>query len=90
LKRFGNITLKRGVTNSLELYQWHHNLLDGVVDRRNGTVILLNDAREQVVRWNFREGLPQKYEGPRLNAKSGEVAIETFVISCERMEREPQ
>jgi phage tail-like protein len=88
LKRFGNITLKRGVTNSLELYQWHHNLLDGNVDRRTGSVILLNDAREQVARWIFREGLPQKYEGPRLNAKTSEVAIETLVICCERLERD--
>ena len=87
LKRFGNITLKRGVTNSLDLYQWHHSLLDGLNDRRNGSIIILDDARTAVARWIFRDGLPQKYEGPRLNAKSAEVAIETLVICCESLER---
>jgi hypothetical protein len=42
----------------------------------------------KVARLVFREGFPQKYEGPRLNASSSEVAIETLVICCESLERE--
>ena len=42
----------------------------------------------KVARWVFREAFPQKYEGPRLNARSSEVAIETLVICCESLERE--
>jgi phage tail-like protein len=88
LKKFGNITLKRGVTDSQELYNWHRQLLQGRTERRDGAIILLNDAREAVTRWNFRDGFPQKYEGPRFNAKSSDVAIETLVICCEYLERD--
>ena len=88
LTKFGNITLKRGVTKSLDLYNWHRDVLHGQTDRKTGVIILLDDARAQVARWVFREAFPQKYEGPRFNAKASEVAIETFVICCESLERE--
>ena len=88
IAKFGNVTLKRGVTKSLELYNWHRAVLQGQTDRKTGVIILLDDARAQVARWVFREAFPQKYEGPRLNAKGAEVAIETLVICCESLERE--
>jgi phage tail-like protein len=88
LKKFGNITLKRGMTDSRELYNWHRNLLQGQLDRRDGVIILLDEAKAPVARWKFFSAFPQKYEGPRLNAKGNEVVIETLVICCERMELE--
>ena len=88
LRKYSNITLKRGVTASLDLYHWHRNILQGQNDRRNGSIILLDDARNEVARWNFHNAFAQKYEGPRLNAKTSEVAIETLVICCDRLERE--
>lgn len=88
LQKFSNITLKRGLTNSLELYEWHRHVLQGQTDRRDGSIILLDDAKKPVTRWKFFNGFAQKYEGPRLNAKSNDVAIETLVICCENLERE--
>jgi phage tail-like protein len=88
LAKFGDITLKRGVTQSLELYNWHRDVLRGQVDRKTGVIILLDDTRAPVARWVFRDAFPKKYEGPRLNAKGSDVAIETLVICCESMERE--
>ncbi len=88
LKKFGNITLKRGVTESQDLYKWHRNVLQGQTDRRDGSIVLLDDAKNPVTRWKFFNGFPQKYEGPRLNAKGNDVAIETLVICCENLERE--
>ena len=88
LAKFGNITLKRGVTNSMDLYNWHRDVLNGQTNRKDGVVILLDDTRAPVARWVFREAFPQKYEGPRLNARSSEGAIETLVICCESLERE--
>jgi phage tail-like protein len=87
-KKFGNITLKRGITDSRELYEWHLNILNGTVDRRNGSIILMDDARNDKVRWNFFDAFPQKYEGPALNAKGNDVAIETLTLCCERLERD--
>lgn len=88
LVKFGNITLKRGVTKTSELWNWHKRILDGVSDRRNGVITLLDDARTAQVRWKFFEAFPQKYEGPALRAKGNEVAIETLTLCCERIERE--
>jgi phage tail-like protein len=83
LIRFGPVTLKRGLTASRELYQWHQKVLQGKTERQSLSIVLLDDARQPVARWNVREAWPQKYEGPRLNARSSEVAIETLVICCE-------
>lgn len=85
---FSDITLKRGITESRDLYDWHRSLLQGQIDRRNGKIILLDDGGAEVVRWVFREAWPRKWEGPELNAMNNEVAIETFVLTCESIERD--
>jgi phage tail-like protein len=87
IRRFGDITLKRGITTSNELQGWHANVLNGVPDRRNGSVILLDDAGQEVVRWNFFNAFPRKWEGPDLRGEGHEVAIETLTLSCEGLER---
>ena len=84
---FSDITLKRGISESRDLYDWHRSLLQGQIDRRNGQIILLDDAGVEVVRWVFSEAWPRKWEGPELNALSNETAIETFVLACESIER---
>ena len=86
--RYGDITLKRGVTQSAELWNWHHNILNGVPDRRNGTIVLMDDERKDVVRWRFFDAFPRKWEGPTFCAKGNDIAIEALVLSCERIERE--
>ncbi|HET6671591.1 MAG TPA: phage tail protein [Pyrinomonadaceae bacterium] len=85
---FSDITLKRGITESRDLYDWHRSLLQGQNDRRNGKIILLDDSGAEVVRWVFREAWPRKWEGPELNAMTNEIAIETFVLTCESIERD--
>jgi phage tail-like protein len=87
LTKFGNITLKRGITQDAELWNWRKSVVDGNIDRRNGSIVLLDDSRNQVVRWNFHNGWICKWEGPALSAKSNEVAIETMEIAHEGLER---
>jgi phage tail-like protein len=87
LRKFANITLKRGVVTSAELQSWHKNILDGQFDRRNGSITLLDDARQEVVRWNFFNAFPVKWEGPNLSATGNDVAMESVELCCERIER---
>ncbi len=87
LPRFGDITLKRGITKSAELQTWHREILNGVSDRRNVAIILLDDERTEVVRWIVFHAFPRKWEGPHLHASGNEVAIETLVLCCEGIER---
>lgn len=84
---YPDIVLKWGVTNSKDLYNWHLAAIQGQLQRKSGAVVLLDDAGNEVVRWNFFEAWPSKWEGPRLNAMGNDVAIEGLTITCERQEQ---
>lgn len=83
LFKFGNITLKRGYTQSRDLWEWRKSTLDGATQRHNGAIILLDEARNPVLRWEFFEAWVSKYEGPALNASTSEAAIESIEIAVE-------
>ena len=83
LRKYSNITLKRGYTANLELWKWRKTTEDGQTARRNGAIILLDEARQPVLRWIFREGWIAKYEGPALNSTTNEAAIESIEIAHE-------
>ena len=87
LTKYANIVLRRGVTQDADLWNWRKTVVDGNVDRRSGSIILLDDDRTEVLRWNFFNGWVSKWEGPALNASENEVAIETIEIAHEGLER---
>jgi phage tail-like protein len=80
LRKFVNITLKRGYSQDKSLWQWYQNVLNGVDDRRNVTVVLLNERREAVLRWHAENAWINKIEGPSLKASSNDVAMESLEI----------
>lgn len=84
---YPDITLKWGITDSRELYDWHRTAVNGQIERKNGSIILQDDVGQEAVRWNFFQGWPSKWDGADLNATGNEVAIDTLTISCERVER---
>jgi phage tail-like protein len=86
LRRFANLTLRRGFTTSRELWNWYSNILNGVPDRRNGAVVLQDELHNDVLRWEFTGGLIARWEGPAMNATTNEVAIEAIEIAVERVE----
>jgi phage tail-like protein len=84
---YPDITLKRGITDSRELYDWHLAAVSGKIQRKNGSIIMLDNTGAEKIRWNFFSAWPSKWHGSDLNASSKETAIETFTLSCERVER---
>lgn len=88
LKKFGDITFKRGFTKDAWLWEWRKKVLEGRTERQSGTIMLLNEAREPAMSWTFREAWPSKLEGPTFNAKNNEIAIETLVIKVEDLKME--
>ncbi|MGD9081398.1 MAG: phage tail protein [Desulfobacterales bacterium] len=88
LRKYTNIALKRGYTDSKELWDWRKKVIDGLTERKPGSITLLDEARNPALTWNFREGWPSKWEGPTFNAKNNEVAIETLEIAVEGLELE--
>ncbi len=84
--KYPNLVLKRGLTLDLALWKWRKTVVDGRAERRNGSIILRDDAGKDMLRFNFFEGWPCKWEGPAFNAKGSEVAIETLEIAHEGLE----
>jgi phage tail-like protein len=87
LNKFGNITLKRGISPDLSVYNWRKTVTDGDIERRNASIVLHNEKHEEVVRWNLVNAWPSKYVGPDLKANANEVAIESIELTHEGVER---
>jgi phage tail-like protein len=87
LTKYANLVLRRGITQDAELWNWRTTVEDGNLERRNGSIVLLDDYRTEVVRWLFFRGWISKWVGPTLNARANEVAIETIEIAHEGLTR---
>jgi phage tail-like protein len=86
LRKYADITLKRGKTEGdKEMFTWYTNIANGVDDRRDGTITLMNEAGQDVMRWHFEKGWVDKIEGPSLNATGNEVAYESVTICHEKL-----
>lgn len=89
MAKYSNITLKWGVTDDKQLYDWHKQWLTGDPEakRKNGSIILLDRQGQEKVRWNFFNAWPAKWTGPSFNAEGTDVAIETLELAHEGIER---
>jgi len=85
LNKVSPITLKRGITDSDELWKWRLTVIEGKAERRNGSIILLDSTGKEKLRWNFVNAWPSKWTGPALNATSTAVAVETLEITHEEL-----
>lgn len=83
LTKFGNVTLKWGVTDSMDLHDWHRQIVNGDIQRKNLAIVVQGEDGSDKARWNIVEGWPTKYTPTTLNAKGNEVAIETLEICNE-------
>jgi phage tail-like protein len=90
LKKFTNITLKKGITADLEFWNWILKAMNGEVQRTEGSITLLDENKQAVMKWNFKRGWPAKWTGPGLNETSNEIAMETLEICHEGLEIDGQ
>ena len=89
LTKYGNITLKKGVTDSLELYSWHKSVVDtgALGARKNVSLILVDEEGNDKARWDIVEAWPTKYDSSDYSAKGNEVVIETLELVNEGVSR---
>ena len=83
MTKYSNITLKGGMTDDVSLIEWKKKTIDGKTERKNGSIILCDDAGEEKLRWNFVEAWIVKWTGPTFNAMTNDVAIESIEIAHE-------
>jgi len=87
--KWSDITLKRGITSSMDVWDWRKQVEDGDVQgaRKNGSVVMYDQSFSQIARWNFSNAWPSKVSGPSLNAQNNEFGIEEMVVVHEGIER---
>lgn len=87
LVKYSNITLRWGTTSDSELLDWRQTVANGQIERKNGSIVMLDDTGAEVWRCNFREAWPLRWTGPSFNATTNEVAIETLEIAHEGVQK---
>jgi phage tail-like protein len=89
LIKYGNLTLKWGVSQDPELFTWFKTVIDGDIDRKQTmSVVLLDEQRNEAVRWNIINAWPSKYVVPDLKADGNEIAFESVELCHEGVERQ--
>ena len=85
-----DITMKRGVIGSLDLYQWLNQIRNGDQGAlRTVTVQLMSEDHTTVVQtWKLNRARIIKHTSGPLNAKGTDVALEELVVAYERLEME--
>ncbi len=88
--KYTDITLKRGITDNMDVWKWRKMVEDGDVAgaRRNGSIVMFDQKLTEVARWNLRNAWPSKVSGPSLQSDSNAVGIEEMTIVHEGLVRE--
>jgi phage tail-like protein len=79
--KYGDLTLKHGMTCFNLLWDWYEDVINGKIKRKNGSIYLLDQRGIPMMWWNFVEAYPLKWDGPALNAGSSAVAFETLTLT---------
>lgn len=80
--RYSNVTLKRGVTSSNELWKWYEQgCEDGQIKRKNVSIILFDPTGRTLKRWELAAAFPVKWAGPDLKSDSSQLAVETIELT---------
>ncbi len=89
LTKFGNITLKRGVTDTLELFNWHKQIMTGQVqtNRKQVAIVVQDETGTDKARFVVTDAWPMKYDPSDLSGKGNEVFIELLELVNEGIER---
>jgi len=91
LNKYGNITLKWGLTDSIELSNWHRMVVDDATPlaaaRRTVVIRIQNEAGEDKAAYEITRAWPTKYNPTDLNGKGNEVAIESLELANEGIRR---
>lgn len=87
--KWGDITLKRGLTSSMDLWDWRKQVEDGQVKqaRKNGSIVMYDRELKEAARWNFINAWPSKITGPAPKSDGNEIGVEEMTIVHEFIER---
>lgn len=87
LIKYGNITLKWGTAETLELFEWLTDIQNGTIERKTVTITALDAAGSPAASWRLINAWPVKYTAPDLNATASEIAMESIELAHEGLTR---
>ena len=87
--KYNDVTLKRGITDNLEIWEWRKLVEDGQMDkaRKTCSIIMYDRNYKPAARWDFEQAWPSKVSGPEAKADSNDFAVEEMVLVHEGMKR---
>ena len=87
--KWGDITLKRGITSNMDMWTWRQKVEEGKVNeaRKNGSIVMFDQELAEKARWNFVNGWPTKISGPAPKADGNEIGVEELTIAHELIKR---
>ena len=90
LGKYSDVTMKRGIVGSVDLYQWLDQIRNGDQKAlRTVTVQLQNEEHTEIVQtWKLLRARIIKHTSGPFNAKGTDVAMEELVLAYERLEME--
>jgi phage tail-like protein len=91
LTTYGSVSLRRGMTSSMDLYHWHRQVVEKGSSgaKRNVAITLLDPSgSNKIASWNLTNAWPTAYHTSGLNAASAEIMIESLELSIYKMERQ--
>lgn len=84
---YDELELSRPINTSTELYDWCQQSADGVVERKDGSLDLLDETGAQIASWTFLQAWPMKYSVSDLDAGDGSVITESVTLTHEMLAR---
>ena len=86
---FSDVTLKRGITDSLTFWQWMQSVLNEEANRRrNVGIMLFNQAGDTMQSWTLIGAVPVEWKVDSLQASSENVALESLTLAYEGLKIE--
>jgi len=79
--KYPPLVLKHGLTFLDGLWTWHQSVVHEKIERKNGTIYLLNKQQMPILWWDFKQAFPLKWKGPDFRADSGTVAVESVELA---------
>ena len=84
--KVANVTLKWGITDSRELWDWFKELVNGRIERKNVHIITYDQEGTEKIRWTLRNAIPIKWVGPNFRAEENAVGIESLELAHEGLD----
>ena len=79
--KYGNVTLKSGVANAVDLWDWFQRGATGNVIRRDLSIVMYAQDHGEAMRWNLLQAFPVQWQGPDFTAGSTDIAVHSLELA---------